>query len=135
MNNKDELCHYGVLGMKWGKSKSALNRRNASNYKGKGLTVAQANRQANIDKATAKKEAKAEKKAARANMSSKDKLKYTAAKGKKAVATVAMASLVDDVYYDGKVKKTGKAAVKAAGRAATEAYLYKHGSIEVTWKD
>lgn len=135
MNNKDELCHYGVLGMKWGKSKSALNRRNASNYKGKGLTVAQANRQAKIDKATAKKEAKAEKKAARANMSSKDKIKHTAAKGKKAVATVAMASLVDDVYYDGKVKKTGRAAVKAAGRAATEAYLYKHGSIEVTWKD
>lgn len=135
MNNKDELCHYGVLGMKWGKSKSALNRRNASNYKGKGLTVAQANRQAKIDKATAKKEAKAEKKAARASMSSKDKLKHTAAKGKKAVATVAMASLVDDVYYNGKVKKTGRATVKAAGRAATEAYLYKHGSIEVTWKD
>lgn len=68
-------------------------------------------------------------------MSVKDKLKYTAAKGKKAVATVAMASLADYIYNDGRIKKTGKAVVKAAERAATEAYLYKHGSIEVTWKD
>lgn len=134
-NSNNELYHYGVLGMKWGKSKSALNRKNASDYKGKGLTVSQANRQAKIDNANAKKQAKIDKKAAKANMTTKEKFKHAAAKGKKATATVAMASLVDDVYYDGKVKKTGKAAVKAAGRAATEAYLYKHGSIEVTWKD
>lgn len=87
------------------------------------------------DNIAAKKQAKIDKKNAKANMSGKDKLKYTAAKGKKAVATVAMASLADDIYNDGRIKKTGKAAVKAAGRAATEAYLYKHGNIEVTLKD
>lgn len=131
----DELYHYGVLGMKWGVRRSGLTRQNASTYKGRGLTVAQANKKAIVDQAAAKKQAKADKKAAMANMTSKEKFKHAAAKGKKAAATVAMASIVDDVYYDGKVKKTGKAAVKAAGRAATEAYLYKHGSIEVTWKD
>ena len=131
----DELYHYGVLGMRWGTRRGGLTRQNASTYKGRGLTVAQANKKAMADQAAAKKQAKADKKAAKANMSSKDKIKLVAAKGKKATAKVAMASLVDDVYYDGKIKKTGKAAVKAAGRAATEAYLYKHGSIEVTWKD
>ena len=33
--SNEELYHYGVLGMKLGKS-VALNRRNASKYKGKG---------------------------------------------------------------------------------------------------
>lgn len=132
--SNEELYHYGVLGMKLEKS-TALNRRNASKYKGKGLTVAQASRQAKVDKANDKKAAKAEKKKVRANMTTKDKLKKTASKGKKAIGTAAMASLVDDVHYNGKVKKTGKAAVKAARRTATEAYLYKHGSIEVIWND
>lgn len=134
-NLTGELYHYGVLGMKWGVKRSgrALNRSNASDYKGKGLTVAQATRQAKIDKATAKKNAKAEKK--NTKVFSKETAKKAAAKSAKTFAKVAAASLVDDVYYDGKIKKTGKQAVKAAGRAATEAYLYKHGSIEVTWLD
>lgn len=71
------------------------------------------------DNIAAKKQTKIYKKNAKANMSGKDKLKYTAAKGKKAVSTVDMAILADDIYNDGRIKKTGKAAVKAAGRAAT----------------
>ena len=99
-NNRtsDELYHYGVLGMKLG-TRKGLTRQNASNYKRKGLTVAQANRRAITDNATAKKQAKADKKEARKNMTAKEKF------------------------------------ARAAGRSATEAYLYRHGSIEVTWKN
>ena len=83
----DELYHYGVLGMKLG-ARKGLTRQNASNYKGKGLTVAQANRRAIADK-----------KEARKNMTAKEKF------------------------------------ARAAGRSAMEAYLYRHGRIEVTWKN
>ena len=134
LNSNDELYHYCVLGMKF-VTRKGLTRQNASKYKWKGLTISKANQQAAKDNIAAKKQTKIDKKNAKVNMSGKDKLKYTAAKGKKAVATVAMASLADDIYNDGRIKKTGKAVVKAAERAATEAYLYKHGSIEVTWKD
>ena len=134
-DNKDELYHYGVLGMKWGKRKSALNRQNASDYNCKGLTVSQASRQAKKDAAAAKKEAKAEKKAAKANMSSKDKLKKAVSKGKKIIARAAVLSLADDVFYGGKVKKTTGAVIKQVGRKATEAWMYKHGAISVTWLD
>ena len=48
--NKDELYHYGVPGMRWGRRKSDLNRQNSSSYKGKGLTVSQASRKAKKDK-------------------------------------------------------------------------------------
>ena len=99
-NNRtsDELHHYGVLGMKLG-TRKGLTRQNASNYKGKGLTVAQANRRAITDNAAAKKQAKADKKEARKNMTAKEKFS------------------------------------RMAGRSSTEAYLYHHGSIEVTWKN
>ena len=134
-NSIGELYHHGVLGMKWGVRRTgrALTRRNASDYKGKGLTVSQATRQAKIDKATAKKKAKAEKK--NTKVFSKETAKKVAVKSAKTLSKVAVASLIDDIVYDGAIKKTGKQLVKAAGRAATEAFLYKHGSIEVTWLD
>ena len=120
-NSNNELYHYDVR-------RSNLTMQNAFNYKGKGLTVSQASRKAAVDNVNAKKQAKLDKKASKANMTTKEKIKYAEAKGKKVAETVAMASIADDVYYNGKIKKT-------VGRAATEAYLYKHGSIEVTWKD
>ena len=120
-NSNNELYHYDVR-------RSNLTMQNAFNYKGKGLTVSQASRKAAVDNVNAKKQAKLDKKAAKANMTTKEKIKYAAAKGKKVAETVAMSSIADDVYYNGKIKKT-------VGRAATEAYFYKHGSIEVTWKD
>lgn len=120
-NSNNELYHYDVR-------RSNLTMQNAFNYKGKGLTVSQASRKAAVDNVNAKKQAKLDKKAAKANMTTKEKIKYAAAKGKKVAETVAMSSIADDVYYNEKIKKT-------VGRAATEAYLYKNGNIEVTWKD
>lgn len=117
-NSNNEFYHYDVR-------RSNLTMQNAFNYKGKGLIVSQASRKAAVDNVNAKKQAKLDKKAAKANMTTKEKIKYAAAKGKKVAETVAMSSIADDVYYNGKIKKT-------VGRAATEAYLYKNGSIEVT---
>lgn len=62
-NSNNEPYHYDVR-------RSNITRQNASNYKGKGLTISQASRKAAVDNVN-----------------------------------------------------------------ATEAYLYKHGNIEVTWKD
>ena len=62
---------------------------------------------------------------------SKESLKKATIKGANIVSKLMLASVVDDVFYGGAGKKT----VKAAGRAATEAWLYKHGSISVTWLD
>ena len=52
-------------------------------------------------------------------------------KGIAATASVAMMSLMDDVYAGGQIKAT----IKAAGRAATESWLKAHGSTSVTWLD
>lgn len=127
-NRKDELYHYGVLGMKWGKRKSALNRQNASDYKGKGLTVAQANRKA-------KKDAKAKKKIDGPFTTDEMNRNWKAYKTGRKISKVVAASIVADVATGGKLSKTIGQTVKKVGRKATEAWMYKRGAISVKWLD
>lgn len=56
-NLNGELYHYGVPGMKWGVKRTdrSINRKNASDHKGKGLTVSQASKQSKTHKVINKK--------------------------------------------------------------------------------
>lgn len=56
-------------------------------------------------------------------------------KGAQVASKLMMYSLIDDIFWGGAGKKITKGAIKVTGRAATEAYLKRHGSISVTWLD
>lgn len=160
---RSSLAHFGVKGMKWGvrryqnkdgsltaSGKRRYSDKEISDYRKRKIseapTKADSPRGANkgwyrnAPKSTLVREMRREeaeslkvqkKKSTEsaAKQLSKETLRKATIRGANIASKLMLTSVVDDVFYGG----AGKKAVKAAGRAATEAWLYKHGSISVTW--
>lgn len=58
-----------------------------------------------------------------------------AGKGAEVVGKMALASLVDDVFYGGVGKKVVKETVKQTGRAVVTAFLMAKGHYDIRWYD
>lgn len=107
MNN--ELCHYGVKGMKWGVRKSSSH-----------------------DNAESKKTPT---KDTTKNSRKKQIVEKGAKAASKVIGNVGMAYVTDQVFNNGIGTKIAKEVIKQTGRAAITAYTMARGGYDIKWYD
>ena len=143
--NTNEIKHYGVLGMKWGRRKNIV----SDSPKLKGATSGPINPGTPKLKSTTsvlndrikkrqKERADNIKQKAIENVKkkiTKENAAKAAAKGARVASKLAKASLVDDVFYNGAGKKIAKETVKQTGRAVVTAYTMANGGYDIRWYD
>lgn len=136
----DELCHYGVKGMKWGiRRKRKTRNENYSDKQRKNDRALYGDRsEKRINKKLNEgyglrgaRHFEVERK------ERKEKTKRVAKKGAraaaKAVATIGSYALTDEIFFGGAGRKAAGRAAKTVGRAAASAVLRARGADYVRW--
>ena len=138
--NEQELKHYGVLGMKWGKRKAAntVNKSYTAKQRKNDRAFYGDRGEKRINKKLNEgyglrgaRHYEAERKAK--NEKRKKIVKRGAKRAGKALASIGTYYMVDQVFYNGAGTKLAKAAFIQTGRKLTEVYLKARGSKGVTW--
>lgn len=141
--NEYELYHHGVKGMKWGVRKKSNSSHNKS-YKDKQRKQDRAfygkagerriNKKMNEGYGLrGARHFEAERK--ERNTKIKKKVAKGAQKASKAMGTIGMYYMVDQVFYNGAGTKLAKQAIVTAGRAAVTAVTMAMGGHDIRWYD
>lgn len=130
MRNK-YICHWGIKGMRWGVRRFQNPDGTLTPAGKKRYSRSTSNGETERDKPSMAQKAKDKIK----SKVTKENCAKAAVKGAEVVSKLAMASMVDDVFYGGAGKKIAKETVKQTGRAAVTAYTMARGGYDIRWYD
>ena len=120
-----ELYHAGIKGMRWG----------VRRFQNSDGTLTEAGKKRYGRSRNSDNTDSASKKTKKPTPKDKERASKAILKGARIASKLAMASAVDDMFYDGAGKKLAKEAVKQTGRAAVTAYTMARGGYDIRWYD